>query len=262
LCAAAVLVALGAWTLTREAARPDLPVIGVSLDTSILNRLGWTSVVYDLAISRAGGYPRSLRPGGTRSAEEVVADLDGLLLTGGGDVDPALYGQPGLPAQLVDRQRDEFELALLRAALARRLPVLGICRGMQLLNVALGGTLRNIRDVAALDDLHGLQVDNVAGHAAGLRPNTRLARIVGKERLRVSSFHGQAADTIGEGLVVAAEAPDGVVEALEQPGEGFVLGVQWHPELASVGDPAGLRLFDALLEAARRAQRQVADRSP
>lgn len=235
---AALLAGASAWLLLRSS--PEAPVIGVSLDTSLLNRLGITRVVYDLAIARAGGRAVPLRPG-PKAPEALVAGLDGLLLTGGGDVDPELYGEPDLTAQLVDRARDDFELALVRAALDRGVPILGICRGLQLLDVAFGGTLRSIRADEALDRVHGLRIDRVGGHEVRLRPGTRLAGILGRERLRVSSFHGQAVAKVGEGLVVAAEAPDGGVEALERPDGPLVLGVQWHPELA---------LFRTLVDAA------------
>ncbi len=262
LCLVLAAAGLLAWLAAREATRRDAPLVGVSLDTTVLNQLGLTRVVYDLAVARVGGRTQPLRPGEGGPVEEAVARIDALLLTGGGDVDPALYGREGAPAVLVDRERDDYELALLRAALARDLPVLGICRGLQLLNVAQGGTLRNIRDVPELDAVHGIRVDNLAGHEVTVTPGSKLSEVLGRSGLRVSSFHGQAADRIGEGLEVSAVAPDGVVEALERPDRGFVLAVQWHPELESVGDPTGLALFSELVEAARKARTRRATTAP
>ncbi len=180
-------------------------------------------------------------------AERVLDGLDGLLITGGKDVDPAAYGQQPHPAtEAPDRQRDAWEFTLLEAALRRELPVLGICRGAQVLNVALGGTLhQHLPDVIG----HG-------GHRAGNAvfsqlpvrtvTGTRLAALVG-ESVDAQCYHHQAIAELGEGLVVSAWDADGVIEALERPGDGFVLAVQWHPE-ESLDD---LRLFSAIVEAAR-----------
>jgi putative glutamine amidotransferase len=173
--------------------------------------------------------------------------LDGLLITGGKDVDPAVYGQEPHPS--TDQpagQRDAWEFALLRAALKRQLPVLGICRGAQVLNVALGGTLHQ----------HLPDVIGHSGHRAGNAvfttlpvrtvPGTRLAGLVG-EAVDARCYHHQAIAKLGDGLVVSGWDADGVIEALELPGTGFVLAVQWHPE-ESLDD---LRLFSAVVEAAR-----------
>jgi putative glutamine amidotransferase len=169
------------------------------------------------------------------------------VITGGYDVDPAAYGQQPHPTTDQSRPgRDAWEFALLQGALDRGLPLLGICRGVQVLNVALGGTLHQ----------HLPEVIGHSGHRAGngvftrlpvsTRPGTRLATLIG-ESADVPCYHHQAIDQIGEGLVVSAGDADGVVEALELPGDNFVLGVQWHPE-KSLDD---LRLFTALVDAAR-----------
>jgi len=169
------------------------------------------------------------------------------LITGGKDVDPAAYGQQRHPAtDEPGRQRDVWEFALLNAALQRGLPVLGICRGAQVLNVALGGTLHQ----------HLPDVIGHSGHRAGNAvfttlpvrtvPGTRLAALVG-EAVEARCYHHQGIAELGEGLVVSAWDVDGIVEALELPGETFVLAVQWHPE-ESLED---LRLFSAIVEAAR-----------
>jgi putative glutamine amidotransferase len=190
---------------------------------------------YPKSIAAAGGLPIEL----TRDADPVavVARLDGLVLSGGADIDPALYGaapHPDLGA--VERERDDWELALFRAAREREMPILGICRGAQLTNVALGGTLNQ-----------HVELDEGVGHPAWLsdargpvhdvlvEPDTVLATLL-PATVGVNSLHHQTIDRIGDGLVVAARAPDGVVEGLELPGAD-VLAVQWHPELLGGPDP-------------------------
>jgi len=188
-------------------------------------------------------------------AASYVARLQGLLLTGGDDVHPRLFGEVPHPRiDLVDERRDRFEIALLRAARERGLPVLGICRGVQLMNVALGGSL--------YQDLPS-QAENAMGHAQKtleegpwheieIRPGTRLAEILGETRVAVNSYHHQACRRVAEGLSVTATTADGIVEALEDPGHPFFLGVQWHPEVLE-GGTAGTsrRLFAAFVQAAR-----------
>ena len=165
----------------------------------------------------------------------------GLCLAGGADVDPAIYGAARDPkTQEPDRSRDALERALLREALERDLPVLAICRGLQLLNAALGGTLgQHIEG-------HDLRKRRDA-HPIAIVPRTRLGRILGVRRYLVNSRHHQCAATIAPGLAVAARAPDGVVEALEAPEREFVLAVQWHPEARMDGMDA--RLFAAFRDA-------------
>jgi putative glutamine amidotransferase len=205
--------------------------------------------VYFQGVTAAGGVAMLLPPQPVDSgiAERVLDGLDGLLITGGPDVDPAAYGQQPHPAtDRPGRQRDEWEFALLGAALERQLPVLGICRGAQVLNVALGGTLHQ----------HLPDVIGHSGHRAGnavfntlqvrTKPDTRLAALVG-ESVEARCYHHQAIAELGDGLVASAWDVDGVIEALELPGRGFVLAVQWHPE-ESLDD---LRLFSAIVEAAR-----------
>jgi gamma-glutamyl-gamma-aminobutyrate hydrolase PuuD len=185
---------------------------------------------------------------GDAAADEVIDRIDGLVLTGGADVDPARYGE--LPAERTSGprvQRDEWEIALTRAALRRDLPLLAICRGLQVLNVVLGGTLHQ-----HLPDLTGHE-----GHQPGpgvfgavdvnIEPGTRTAELIGP-RVRVSCHHHQALARLAPGLKVAGRAADGTVEAVEVPGRSFALGVQWHPEENSQDD----RLFAALASAGQR----------
>lgn len=201
---------------------------------------------YTRSIALAGGLPVEL----TRDADpdETVAHLDGLVLSGGADVDPARYGaapEPGLGD--VEPERDAWELALYAAAEARGIPVLAICRGFQLVNVARGGTLRQH---VALDEGVGhprFESDGRARtHEVDVVEGTRLGELYPAE-IQVNSLHHQVVESVGEGLVVSAKAPDGVVEGLEDAA-GNLLAVQWHPELLDAPDPA----FRWVVEEARR----------
>jgi len=157
--------------------------------------------------------------------------------------------------QLVDRDRDQFELALIEGALERDMPILGICRGIQILNVARGGTLRNLRDNAQLASLHGMEVDSMAAHEVDILADSRLAELLGSGRRRVNSFHGQAVGRVAPGLTVTARASDGVIEALQMPGRTFVIAMQWHPEIP----PQQMGVFHALADAARSYRRGKAN---
>jgi putative glutamine amidotransferase len=205
---------------------------------------------YPQSVAAAGGVPVEL----SRDADvaDVVARLDGLVLSGGADVDPALYGEDA-SADLgeIEPERDEWESALWRAARARHLPVLAICRGFQLVNVLHGGTL--VQHVG-LRDGEGHPQWDVDGrrptHGLAVVAGTRTASVVG-ELTRVNSLHHQTVDAVGEGLVVSAIADDGVVEGLETT-DGEVLAVQWHPELLTKPDP----VFGWLVDEARRRPRE------
>ncbi|MGC4978352.1 gamma-glutamyl-gamma-aminobutyrate hydrolase family protein [Streptomyces sp. DT199] len=198
-------------------------------------------VGYPRLIQRAGGLAAMLPPDDTRYAAEAVARLDGLVIAGGPDVEPVRYGaerepRTGPPAP----ERDAWELALIEAALAARVPLLGICRGMQLLNVALGGTL-----VQHIDG-HAEAVGVFGGHAVKPVPGSLYAGVVPEETF-VPTYHHQAVDRLGEGLVPTAYAADGTVEAVELPSADWVLGVQWHPEMGE-----DVRVVRALVEAATK----------
>jgi putative glutamine amidotransferase len=176
-----------------------------------------------------------------------LEELDGLLLSGGGDVDPVHYGRPRHPrCGEPEAARDEFELRLTRQAVAAGIPVLGICRGAQVLGVALGGTL--IQDIPC--QRPGALEHNNARHWVRVAEGSRLREILACDRLEVNSFHHQANDCLGEGLQPSAWSEDSVIEAIERDGEGFAMGVQWHPERMS-GDPCQERLFAAFLGASQ-----------
>jgi putative glutamine amidotransferase len=233
------------------------PVIGVTLDAEEpggYSKLPWYALRknYFSAIAAAGGLPVAL-PHQAELAEAYLAEIDGLVVTGGAfDVDPALYGGgPAHPTVTLKEGRTDFELAVTQGALARGIPVLGICGGQQLLAVALGGTLiQHIPDSieAALEHEQPNPRDQ-PGHPIAIAPGTLLARIVGRERMAVNSAHHQAVASPGAGAVVNATAPDGVVEGVEHPGYRFALGVQWHPEYAV--DPRDPAIFDAFVAACR-----------
>ncbi len=201
---------------------------------------------YPRAIAACGGLPVEL----TRDADvdAVVARLDGLVLTGGADVDPAAYGQsPDPELGAIEPDRDRWELALLGAAEARGIPVLCVCRGVQLLNVAKGGTLRQHVDEDEGDGHPRFAEDgHDPAHAVDLVDGSLAFSLLGPH-LEVNSLHHQVIDEVGEGLTVTGRSPDGTAEVLELEGRD-VLGVQWHPELLARPDPT----FRWLVDAARR----------
>ena len=245
----AAALAYQAWR--RMAVPRDAPVVGLSLDTAWHSRLGITTRTYEIALTRVGARQYDIRPG-DRSAEEILDRVDALLLAGGGDVDPSLYGGAPEAAQLVDRQRDDLEIALIRGALDRNMPILGICRGIQILNVACGGTLRDLREDEALAGVHGITTNSLEAHMVSIGPDSRLAAIVKVHEQEVNSFHGQAVDRVGQGLKAVARSPDGVIEALEHPDHPLVVTVQWHPEILSLEDPEQLALFEELVAQAKK----------
>jgi putative glutamine amidotransferase len=209
------------------------------------------------AVIRAGAAPL-LIPNVTDEAllRTLYDRLDGLLLSGGGDIAPLYYGEArhekcGLPSP----ERDVTELALTRWAIGEGMPLLAICRGIQVLNVALGGSLyQDIEAQAPGAKRHrwspGYPRDYIA-HSVSIGAQTRLARIVGTDPLPVNSFHHQAIKDVAPGLTVTARAPDQIIEAVEANGQAFVVGVQWHPEGLASADVRAQRLFDAVVEACR-----------
>ncbi|MER7762574.1 gamma-glutamyl-gamma-aminobutyrate hydrolase family protein [Streptomyces sp. NPDC097619] len=224
------------------------PLIGISTYVEPSTRYGvWDLPTvllpsgYHELVQAAGGTAVLLPPDDSAVAAAVVARLDGLVIAGGPDVDPARYGAERDPRTGPEAaERDRWELALIHAALAAGdLPLLGVCRGMQALNVALGGTL-----VQHIDG-HSPGGGRMGSHPVRPVPGTRYAALV-PERTEVPTYHHQAVDRLGRGLVVSARADDGTVEAVELPGEQWVVGVQWHPERGR-----DTRVMRGLVDAAR-----------
>ena len=232
------------------------PVIGISAYDVPVAFGQWTDVpsvvvpaAYTSSVARAGGMPIAIPP--LDGSTELLDLLDGLVFTGGPDLNPAVYGQAPHPETTgVHDQRDRAELALIREALRRDMPVLGICRGMQLLNVALGGDLHQHLG----SDTHKGPPGRYTFHDVTVEPGTRLAEALGAGT-RTHSCHHQAPDRLGAGLRVSARAEDGTVEAVEQPAARLVLGVLWHPEEDEV---RGAPLFEELVAQATTYRRAAA----
>jgi gamma-glutamyl-gamma-aminobutyrate hydrolase PuuD len=227
------------------------PVIGI---TSYAEEVTWGAWVeaaalvplsYVRAIERAGGRPLVVPPS-EDSLEETLAVLDGIVFSGGSDVDPAQYGDEPHPETDEPREvRDRAEMALLTAALERDMPVLAVCRGSQVLNVALGGDLIQHLPDSIGHEGHRHTPGAWSDHEVKLEPESRVGGLLG-ERAPVKSHHHQGYGRIGEGLREAGWADDGTVEALEDPSKRFAVGVLWHPE-----EGEDLALFEALVEEAR-----------
>jgi gamma-glutamyl-gamma-aminobutyrate hydrolase PuuD len=230
----------------------EVPQIGLTSSVKRAQHGAWneeTALVpmrYVSAVIRNGGWPVLLPPAPV-DAQRVVGVLDGLVLTGGPDVDPARYGaaahaQTGLPGP----ERDRWEAALCQAALAEDLPLLAICRGVQVLNVARGGTLHQHLPEVVGHSRHQIALGQMERNPVALQPGSATAAILGLQAEALCHHH-QAIDRLGRGLVPVGLAGDGTVEAVEVEGKAFALGVQWHPEV----NPDDDRLFLALIQAAR-----------
>jgi putative glutamine amidotransferase len=235
------------------------PLIGISCYAQPASWGSWERVQANLlprryadAVAQAGGLPVLLPP--VPGIGDVLERLDGLILSGGGDVDPARYGAVRDPAtDPANAARDEAEFALCAGALAAGLPLLAICRGMQVLNVMLGGTLhQHLPDVVG-SDAHSPVVSGYGRHTVTVAPGSRLAAVLGRTELAVPTHHHQAADKLGTGLIGTAWTGDGIIEAVElepsggNEGSPFLLAVQWHPEADD-----DLSLFNGLIAAASR----------
>jgi len=207
------------------------------------------------AVRRAGGIPL-LIPAGEERLDELLPHLAGLILSGGGDVEPARYSDASHETIYnVSPERDQTELALVSKTLAANKPMLCICRGIQVLNVALGGTLiTHLPDVVGETVSHRLPPRNPTPHAVQVMPDSRLARVMGSDSIKTASWHHQAIDQVAAGLKVVAQAPDGVIEAVEMPEHPLLLAVQWHPELTAHEDASQQRLFDEIVRMCRERQ--------
>lgn len=233
------------------------PRIGLTLDADEAGRRYALEASYVEAVLAAGGLP-ILLPHARDAAGPYLALLDALVVTGGAfDVPPELYGEARRPAcGMTKPERTLFEKDVLEAALAGGLPVLGVCGGMQLLNVVRGGTLyQDLRADAGLSGHEQPAPKDVPSHEAVVEAGTRLAALLGAGRVKVNSTHHQAVKEPGRAVVVSARAPDGVVEAIELSDLPFALGVQWHPEAVARHDGRQLSLYRGLVEAARHGRR-------
>lgn len=225
------------------------PLIGITVNRDYTRERYWLPAAYCHHVEKAGGVPLLLPPSGAASLPALLSCLNGILLSGGGDINPLYFGeepQPGLGD--CDPRRDDWEMGLAREVLKRDLPLLGVCRGLQLLNVAAGGSM--VQHLSGPGLLQHMQKAPrcYPSHTVNVFPATRLARVVGEGHLAVNSFHHQASGRPAQCLTIAASASDGVVEALESHTHRFVLAVQWHPE--TLDHPSTDALFTALIEAA------------
>jgi putative glutamine amidotransferase len=236
------------------------PVVGITLgDDDRQAGLLELREAYVRSVERAGAIPVALPAGSPADAAGLLERLDGILLSGGIDVDPPLFGESAHSGlRRVDRRRDDFEIALVRGAIERDVPILAICRGHQVLNVATGGTLH--QDLPSL--IPGGERHERAEprwqrvHTVAIEPRSRLSSLLGEGPVSVNSIHHQAVARVGTGLVVSARCPDDdVVEGIEMPARRFVLGVQWHPEAFwHLSDSDSFQcLFDAHADACRTA---------
>lgn len=235
-----------------SARRPKARTVAV---TASIRQDGDTSRVrltaaYVTALENAGLVPLVIPPlSSDRAAAAVLDSVAGLVLSGGGDVDPARYGEtPHEKIRSIDIARDATETALIGEAQARRTPVLAICRGIQMLNVALGGTLiQDIPSECGTDVLHDEDTArSTRTHDIAIEPGSRIAAAMGADRCSVNSFHHQSVKRVADGLRVTARSPDGVIEGLESTDDWWVMGVQWHPEeMTWSAEPWDRGLFSA-----------------
>lgn len=207
------------------------------------------------AVRRAGGATMLLPPG-DHSIERWLDAVDGVIVTGGTDIDPDIYGGEPVDSRFrpPDRARDDMEIELTTAALDAGVPTFFVCRGLQVLNVALGGTLHAHLPDIGKGDLHRSGDGVWTQHAVEVESGSRLAEAMGTTVATPKSGHHQGVDEVGEGLNIAAVAPDGVIEGLELPDHPWAVGVQWHPELTAAQDQTQQRIFDALVRAADSAR--------
>jgi len=234
------------------------PVIGVSGSVNAKETEHFLLRSYFSAIIDAGAIPLMLSPDMDDDMIDVcLKRLDGLFLAGGNDIAPECFGaQPVEELGEVNPLRDQLEMKLIPRAFAMKMPVLGICRGVQIMNVAMGGTLwQDLPRQCGTEDAVHYPCHNdwsvSEAHSISVVPESQLAKIAGEGSYSVNSFHHQAVKTVPEGMIVSAKSPDGVIEAIESAEGPLFLGVQWHPERLHTTDPHARALFEALVEAAR-----------
>jgi putative glutamine amidotransferase len=242
------LTCLGSGTLIMAR-----PVIGITTNGRDKENRFTLPAEYIDAVRRAGASTVLLAPGES-GLDSWLEMIDGLILTGGGDIEPTVYGgRHHETVYMVDPERDRSELELTRRVVALNLPILGICRGAQVINVALGGTLwEHLPDWVGDKVPHRAPERKSIPHSIRVEADSGLAKILGTFEFSSASWHHQAIREPAPGLEVVARAPDGVVEAVEKPDHSWLYAVQWHPELTVAEDPVQQRLFSALVEAAGR----------
>ena len=229
------------------------PIVGLTTYPASATH-GWhTPVLYVEAVLRAGGVPMMLSGQCPDCAERWLDVVDAVVLIGGGDINPAEFGSTGHETIYnLSAERDAMELALMRALLVRPKPVLAICRGMQILNTVLGGTLHvHLPDVVGESVLHRAPPRDPTSHGIQVAADSELAKVIG-EQVHTASWHHQAIQQLGKGLKAVAWAPDGVIEAVELEGRQDVLAVQWHPEITAAEDNGQQQMFDWLIKQANK----------
>ena len=238
------------------------PLIGLTTSGTVdaYPERAYTNAAYINAVQRAGGVPVLLPPSLAGAARDALwSRLDGLILTGGGDIDPARFGEPRHPAVYeVSAARDDLELDLTARAIAEGIPLLAICRGIQVLNVALGGTLyQDISEETESPIAHSqTEPREQPTHGVKVLEGSRLAEVLGRFELEVNSMHHQAVKRLGRSLSAVAAAPDGIVEGVEVAEHPFAMAVQWHPEDLVAHDGAARNLFRAVIDAAAHRSRR------
>lgn len=234
----------------------DHPLIGITMfERNFEGHFSLPSEFVE-AVRRAGGIP-VLIPPGEPHLDQWFETVDAILISSGIDVDPSLYdGEPHETIDAIDTERDHTEIDLIHQAIEAEMPLLAVCRGVQVLNVALGGDLfAHIPECFESPIVHRVTADTPrkfgpTPHQVTLDPGSRLATLMETNQMEAMSWHHQAIDELGDGLVAIGHAPDGVIEALEMPNHPWLFGVQWHPELTAATDPAQQHLFNGLIRAA------------
>jgi putative glutamine amidotransferase len=234
---------------------PKRPAIGITIDRDDSSEKYASCFSYAKAIELAGGLPLLLPYKSDLSLIPQYLDvLDGVLLSGGNDLDPALYNEEWHPqAQRIDPDRQRWDMALLAEIERRRAPVLGVCLGSQIMNVHRGGSMHQyLPDVARGDSIeHRKHPERINRHAVKLDPTSQIGKAIGKSEISVNTYHKQAANKLGRGLRVIATAPDGVIEGFEDPTFPLFAAVQWHPERLT-NEPEHLAPFELLVEKSRK----------